>query len=89
MLSVEIKIPNRLVGLGKFMIYYLVFHDYIYIFIFLCMSVIGRQGEMINKLQAESAARIQVAPGQYNCFYPHSSKKVYNVICCIVCYNIY
>ena len=25
--------------------------------------VIGRQGEMINKLQADSAARIQVAPG--------------------------
>lgn len=25
--------------------------------------VIGRQGEMINKLQAESSARIQVAPG--------------------------
>lgn len=44
------------------------------------MSVIGRQGEMINKLQAESAARIQVAPGQYNCFSPHSSKKVYNLI---------
>lgn len=29
---------------------------------FYCV-VIGRQGEMINKLQAESAARIQVAPG--------------------------
>ena len=26
-------------------------------------TVIGRQGEMINKLQAESGARIQVAPG--------------------------
>ena len=31
----------------------------------LCFSaVIGRQGEMINRLQAESGARIQVAPGE-------------------------
>lgn len=28
-------------------------------------AVIGRQGEMINKLQAESSARIQVAPGTF------------------------
>ena len=27
-------------------------------------TVIGRQGEMINRLQAESGARIQVAPGE-------------------------
>lgn len=27
-------------------------------------AVIGRQGEMINRLQAESGARIQVAPGE-------------------------
>lgn len=39
MITIEIKIPNRLVGL-----------------------VIGRQGEMINKLQLESNAKIQVAP---------------------------
>lgn len=30
--------------------------------ILICI-VIGRQGEMISKLQAESGARIQVAPG--------------------------
>ena len=29
-------------------------------------AVIGRQGEMINRLQAESGARIQVAPGEYS-----------------------
>ena len=28
------------------------------------ITVIGRQGEMINRLQAESGARIQVAPGE-------------------------
>ncbi|XP_065917318.1 far upstream element-binding protein 3-like isoform X4 [Dysidea avara] len=39
MVTVEVKIPNRLVGL-----------------------VIGHQGEMISRLQAESGARIQVAP---------------------------
>jgi far upstream element-binding protein len=39
MMTVEIKIPNRMVGL-----------------------VIGRGGEMITRLQAESGARIQVAP---------------------------
>ncbi|XP_019852923.1 PREDICTED: far upstream element-binding protein 1-like isoform X2 [Amphimedon queenslandica] len=38
-MTIEIKVPNRMVGL-----------------------VIGRQGEMINKLQAESGAKIQVAP---------------------------
>ena len=31
--------------------------------ILLLLLVIGRGGEMINKLQSESAARIQVAPG--------------------------
>ena len=29
------------------------------------LAVIGRQGEMINKLQLESNAKIQVAPGNY------------------------
>jgi far upstream element-binding protein len=38
-LTIEIKVPNRMVGL-----------------------IIGRQGEMINKLQADSGAKIQVAP---------------------------
>ena len=28
-------------------------------------AVIGRGGEMINRLQADSAARIQVAPGTH------------------------
>ena len=28
-----------------------------------CFIVIGRGGEMITKLQAESGAKIQVAPG--------------------------
>ena len=29
-----------------------------------CLSVIGRSGEMINRLQSDSGARIQVAPGE-------------------------
>lgn len=35
------------------------------LFISLHLPVIGRQGEMINRLQADSAARIQVAPGKF------------------------
>lgn len=32
-------------------------------YIFLSFKVIGRGGEMINKLQSESGAKIQVAAG--------------------------
>eukprot|EP00731_Ephydatia_muelleri_P024155 Em0016g426a len=39
MITIDIKVPNRMVGL-----------------------IIGRGGEMINRLQAESGARLQVAP---------------------------
>ena len=37
------------------------------------LPVIGRQGEMINRLQADSAARIQVAPGKFQRFVETSS----------------
>ena len=61
MITTEIKIPNRLVGLGKWILDMCKMRIAIY-----CNynnSVIGRQGEMINKLQLESNAKIQVAPG--------------------------
>lgn len=38
------------------------------IFISIC-SVIGRGGEQINRLQAESGAKIQIAPGILHEFY--------------------
>ncbi len=45
----------------------------------LAVLVIGRGGEMINKLQTDSAARIQVAPGMYTYNYYTESKN--NVEC--------
>lgn len=36
---------------------------------FIVALVIGRQGEMINRLQGDSGARIQVAPGGHQLEY--------------------
>lgn len=60
-ISVDIKVPNRLVGLGTF--HYFRLSISLLKLLFFALIVIGRQGEMINKLQSESSAKIQVAPG--------------------------
>ena len=67
MITIEIKVPNRMVGLGMA-------HEIrctLGVNFILPLSVIGRGGEMINKLQSESGARIQVAPGK-SCWEYHS-----------------
>ena len=60
MITIEIKVPNGMVGLGKG----LKIEPILGASFVLPPTVIGRGGEMINKLQSESGARIQVAPGK-------------------------
>lgn len=67
MITIEIKVPNRMVGLGGLPL------PWVHLILgneqghpHSLPTVIGRQGEMINRLQADSAARIQVAPGEYS-----------------------
>ena len=62
MITIEIKVPNRMVGLGVFLWVWL--YTTVISRVIPISSVIGRQGEMINRLQADSSARIQVAPGE-------------------------
>ena len=67
MITIEIEIPNRMVGLGEFHTVAQSHPEATSQAHSLChTSVIGRGGEMITRLQADSGARIQVAPGAAN-----------------------
>lgn len=67
-LTEEFHVPDKMVGLSKLnsslSAYSLLWNNYQSLHL-----VIGRGGEQITRLQAESACKIQMAAGRFDSFY--------------------